>query len=114
MNKYATPKYEEAYANYEEAYANFVFTKLWEVGVEKIKEASPIVAKLINKYGIAEKVLVDGQYDFESGQLLAGVRNSARIDKEIDEKALESEIEKAYDLIVELAKSYARYVIEYE
>jgi hypothetical protein len=86
-------------------YASFVDSKDWNSHLEVIKTISPEAADAVGKYGIGTKVADDGQYDFESGQLLDDLPKDVR-----DSEA----IEKAYDAIGELAKSYARFVCSFE
>jgi hypothetical protein len=86
-------------------YAAFVVTDAWNNHLEKISNISAAVADAIAKYGIGEEVCDDGQYDFESGQLLGCVPSSIK-------RELEEEIESCYDSICNLAKAYAEYVVE--
>ena len=86
-------------------YAAFVVTDEWNDHLAKIRDISPDVAIAIAKYGIGEEVCDDGQYDFESGQLLSCVPSSIK-------RELEEEIESCYDSICNLAKAYAEYVVE--
>lgn len=85
-------------------YAAFVVTDEWNDHLAKIRDISPDVADAIAKYGIGEEVC-DGQYDFESGQLLSCIPSSIK-------RELEEEIELAYDLICNLATAYAEYVVK--
>lgn len=86
-------------------YATFVGSDEWNSHLESIKQISPEAAEAVEKYGIGTKVADDGQYDFESGQLLDDMPKSIR-----DSEA----IEEAYDAICDLAKAYARFVCQYE
>lgn len=86
-------------------YASFVGSEQWNKQVEIIKEISTDAADAIGKYGIGTKVTDDGQYDFESGQLLADVPQSVRNSEAI---------ENAYDAICDLAKAYADFVCAFE
>jgi len=86
-------------------YADFVNSTLWNNHLQEIRNISPAVADAIAKYGIGEEVCDDGQYDFESGQLLGCIPRSIK-------RELEEEIESCYDLICSLAKAYAKYVVE--
>jgi hypothetical protein len=86
-------------------YTAFVVTGEWSDNLQKIRSISPAVADAIDAYGIGEEVCDDGQYDFESGQLLECIPSSIK-------RELEEEIELAYDLICNLAKAYAKYVVK--
>jgi hypothetical protein len=86
-------------------YASFVGSEGWNEQVASIKEVSPDAAAAIEKYGIGEKVSDDGQYDFESGQLLGDMPKNVR-----DSQAIED----AYDAICDLAKAYADFVCAFE
>lgn len=86
-------------------YASFVGSDGWNQQLETIREISTEAADAIGSYGIGTKVTDDGQYDFESGQLLDDLPKSIR-----DSEA----IEKAYDAICDLAKAYAHFVCNYE
>lgn len=89
----------------EHCYVNFAMSKTWSQYVESIREISPAVADAINKYGIGEEITDEGQYNFQSGQLLSSIPLSVKT-------KLEKEIENVYDLICSLAKAYAEYVVE--
>jgi hypothetical protein len=86
-------------------YVDFVGSEEWNDYLIKIRAISPAVADAINKYGIGEKICDDGQYDFESGQLLDCIPSS-------DKRELEEDIESCYNLICSLAKAYAEYAVE--
>ena len=86
-------------------YATFVGSDEWSNHLEAIKQINSEAAEVVGKYGIGTKVTDDGQYDFESGQLLDDMPKSVR-----DSEA----IEEAYDAICDLAKAYARFVCQYE
>lgn len=92
----------------QDLYASFVSSPEWASGLEEIREISPSVADIVNKYGIGESICDDepyvGQYVFESGQLLDCIPSSVKSE-------LETEIELAYDKICALAKAYAEYVV---
>jgi hypothetical protein len=86
-------------------YTAFVVTGEWSDNLQKIRSISPAVADAIDAYGIGEEVSDDGQYNFESGQLLECVPSSIK-------RELEEQIESCYDSICNLAKAYAEYVVE--
>ena len=86
-------------------YASFVGSEKWNEQVAIIEEASPDAAAAVGKYGIGEKVSDDGQYDFESGQLLDSMPKNVR-----DSQA----IEEAFEAICDLAKAYADFVCAFE
>jgi hypothetical protein len=85
-------------------YCSFVHSDEWKSQVKTIREISPEAANAIQEYGIGTKVTDDGQYHFESGQLLEDIPKAIR-----DSHA----IEEAYDAICDLAKAYARFVCSY-
>jgi len=86
-------------------YASFVGSEAWNTHLEAIRAISPEAADAIGLSGIGEKVADDGQYDFESGQLLDDLPKAIR-----DSEA----IEEAYDAICNLAKAYAAFVVASE
>ena len=86
-------------------YASFVLSPEWNSHVEAIKGINPEAADAVGQYGIGTKVADDGQYDFESGQLLDDIPKDVR-----DSEA----IEEAYEAICELAKAYAQFVVTYK
>lgn len=85
-------------------YTAFIVTDAWNDHLQKIKSISPAVADAIDAYGIGEKVCDDGQYDFESGQLLECIPFSIK-------RELEEQIESCYNILCDLAKAYAEYVV---
>jgi hypothetical protein len=86
-------------------YASFVGSETWNSQLEAIGAVSSDVADAVNTYGIGTKVAEDGQYDFESGQLLVDMPKNIQDSEEIEE---------AYDAICDLAKAYAQFVFSYE
>ena len=83
-------------------YASFVGSKEWDKKVSSIRRVSRKAADAVEKYGIGEQIRDDGQYDFESGQLIQCWPNEIR----------ESEwADKAHDAICRLASAYAEYVV---
>jgi hypothetical protein len=93
-----------ALAEREGLYALFVGSKEFKDALYRIEEISPSVSHDIGIWGIGEQVLEDGQYDFESGQLLDSVPKSVRGGEEWED---------AHDSICELARAYAQYVVDY-
>lgn len=89
----------------QDLYVSFVSSDKWTSCLNEIREVSSVVADAINKYGIGENICDDGQYEFESGQLLDCIPASVKRD-------LEEEIEQCYEKICDLAKAYAEYVVE--
>jgi len=84
-------------------YPDFVMSEVWNYYLTKIRELSPKLADIINKYGIGTKVNLDG-YDFESGQLLDDIPKVYK--KEIYESTV-------YDLICELANEYGNWCLQH-
>jgi hypothetical protein len=80
-------------------YADFVMSNVWNYYLTKIRELSPKLADVINRYGIGTKVNLNG-YDFESGQLLDD------IPKVYQEEIYQSSV---YDLLCELANKYGEF-----
>ena len=91
-------------ADEQDFYATFVNSDEWKSQIEAIREISPDAATAIENYGIGTKI-ENGEYDFESGQLLDDMPRSARNSEAIEE---------AYDAICDLASAYARFVCSYE
>lgn len=87
----------------KDLYARFVSSKVWAKALDLIASISKEVADNIGAFGIGEKIDDDGQYDFESGQLLECLSKSFKYD-------FEEEIENCYDAICNLASSYADFV----
>jgi len=86
-------------------YASFVGSKEWDENLSSIRQVSCEAADAVEKYGIGEEVREDGEYDFESGQLIQCWPKEVR----------ESEFaDKAHDAICRLANAYAEYVVTYE
>jgi hypothetical protein len=85
-------------------YASFVYSGEWHKHLEMIRAISPDVADAIAQYGIGCGVDDDGQYAFESNQLLSN------LPKEIREGEA---MEEAYDSVCSLAKAYAQFVWSY-
>ena len=85
-------------------YASFVQSAEWKSQLAAIEAISPEIATAIGDHGIGTKVTNNGQYDFESGQLLDDLPKSIR-----DSEAMEE----AYDAICDLANAYADFVRSY-
>jgi hypothetical protein len=88
-------------ADNQDLYPTFVDSDEWKSQIEAIREISPDAATAIENYGIGTKIDSNGEYDFESGQLLDDmpitIRNS-------------DAVEEAYDAICNLAEAYAQFV----
>jgi hypothetical protein len=87
----------------KDLYAHFVSSKVWAEALDSIASISKEVADSIGTFGIGEKIDDDGDYDFESGQLLECLSKSFLND-------FEEEIENCYDIVCDLASSYANFV----
>ena len=84
----------------DNAYADFTMSDDWAKCLTKISDVNPKLEDLISDRGIGTRLLEDGSYDFESGQLLE--------DLDLDFELGESE----YNLVVELAEEYELYAKE--
>ena len=83
-------------------YASFVGSKEWDKKLSSIRHVSRKAAEAVESYGIGEQIRDDGQYDFESGQLIQCWPNEYREADFAD---------KAHDAICQLASAYAEYVV---
>jgi hypothetical protein len=88
-------------ADNQDLYPTFVDSSEWKSQIEAIREISHEAAEAVTAYGIGTKIAENGEYDFESGQLLDDMPKSIRNS---------DAIEKAYDAICNLAEAYARFV----
>jgi hypothetical protein len=83
-------------------YASFVFSEEWKSRLKEIRELSPEAADAVQQYGIGERLSDNGQYNFESGQLLDDMPEDIRGSEAI---------EGAYQSICDLAEAYARFIV---
>ena len=88
--------------NINNSYSDFVDSDPWNKAIGDIYELSPEIAGAIKKHGIGDSLSPDG-YDFESGNLLAGLPQE--IQQEISDNA------EIYNLVSNLADEYYKFSI---
>ena len=86
-------------------YADYVLTEHFQLLLEEVREISPEVAASIEKHGIGTELLENGDYDFESGQLLESLPQE--FCKRINDSKTDSTESNLYDLIADIANDYA-------
>ncbi len=87
-------------------YADYVSSDRFDVQLKEIEKVDPQVANAVQKYGIGTALLEDGEYDFESGQLLED------LPKKIREKISWDDSGKLYGLVLDIAINYADFCRE--
>ena len=87
-------------------YADYVWSDSFAIQLKEIEKVDPQVANAINKHGIGTALLENGDYDFESGQLLED------LPKEIREKISCDDSGKLYELVSDIAIDYADFCSE--
>ena len=88
--------------NYRDLYLSFTASTIWSDALALLRINHPFAADVVGEYGIGDKLLPDGSYDYESGQLLENIPEYIRY---------AGLIGTAYFDISSIAQLYSRFAI---